>query len=208
MNDDVDLAALLCSRLCHDLISPVGAVGNGVELLEGAPGVDPEIFGLLNDSARKALAVLGFYRIAFGAAGGDGAALSAGELRQLAQALLADTRHSLDWPVEGDDLQRREAKLLLLMILTAASASPLGADIALPPAQSAPLTLSVSVRGRRVALTPEARAILTGASDAPAPAPRDAHLTLLARHAAAIGVTIRLDEDQDFVAIRAMEWAD
>jgi histidine phosphotransferase ChpT len=72
--DPVDFASLLCSRLCHDLLSPVGAMANGLELLadEKDPGMRDQVMGLLADSSTSTANKLKFFRLAFGAAGGYG----------------------------------------------------------------------------------------------------------------------------------------
>lgn len=207
MTNDLDLASLLCSRICHDLISPVGAVGNGVELLEGAPGIDDDVRGLLDESARKALAALAYFRIAFGAAGREANPFAASELRDIATAYLRGGRHMLQWSTPGDDLQRPEAKLLLLMVLAGLSATPIGGVLAVRPVQSAPLALEIAATGRRAALSPEAEALMLSPADAIAEAPRDAHLALLGRHAAAMGVTLKAATEGETVSLSALEWA-
>ena len=75
MSDEEDLAGLIASRICHDLISPVGALGNGLELL--SLSVDPkgEEMALIRDCAAAAAAGLSFMRIAFGAAADGGVSL-------------------------------------------------------------------------------------------------------------------------------------
>ena len=92
----VDLASLLCSRLCHDLMSPVGALNNGIELLadETDPDMREKCLELLADSARASANKLKFFRLAFGAAGGFGEAIdtheAAGRARRLVRAGTAD----------------------------------------------------------------------------------------------------------------------
>jgi len=85
----IDLASLLCSRLCHDMLSPVGALSNGLELL--AEEKDPEMrarcFELLEQSAKISADKLKFFRLAFGAAGGFGERVDVGEARQVIAAL-------------------------------------------------------------------------------------------------------------------------
>ncbi len=95
---DVRVAELLCSRICHDLINPVGAINNGVELIEetGA-GIVDEATGLIGDSARKAAGQLKFYRMAYGFAG-TRSIESFGEVHDLVQGILEGGKIALDWP--------------------------------------------------------------------------------------------------------------
>ena len=86
----LDLASLLCSRLCHDMLSPVGALTNGLELL--ADEKDPEMrqrcFELLEQSAKTSANKLKFFRLAFGAAGGFGDMVPVSEARSLIDSLV------------------------------------------------------------------------------------------------------------------------
>jgi histidine phosphotransferase ChpT len=87
-----DLAAMLCSRLCHDMLSPVGALANGLELLadEQDPKMRAQVIELLEQSARISTEKLKFFRLAFGAAGGFGEAIPVDEARAVIDALAAD----------------------------------------------------------------------------------------------------------------------
>jgi len=116
----IDLASLLCSRLCHDMLSPVGALSNGLELL--AEEKDPEMrqrcFELLEQSARASADKLKFFRLAFGAAGGFGEMVPVAEPRALITALLGDSgRTQLNWLVSGDTLPKPAVKTLLNLAL-------------------------------------------------------------------------------------------
>lgn len=115
-NSQLDLAALLCSRLCHDLLSPVGAINNGLELL--ADEKDPEMrqrcLELLEQSARTSANKLKFFRLAFGAAGGFGEMVPSEEPQQLITALVdANDRLSLEWAVSEAKLAKPAVKVLL-----------------------------------------------------------------------------------------------
>ena len=116
MTSQLDLAALLCSRLCHDMLSPVGALNNGLELL--ADEKDPEMrqrcIDLLEQSARTSANKLKFFRLAFGAAGGFGELVSTEEAEQLLGALVAaDERLQLEWAVAEAKLSKSATKVLL-----------------------------------------------------------------------------------------------
>src|SRR5437763_16309823 len=95
----LDLAALLCSRVCHDLISPVGAVVNGIEVMEDDADEQTKAFAidLIKKSANTASARLQFCRIAFGAAGSAGASIDLGDAGGAARGMLEDDKTKLKW---------------------------------------------------------------------------------------------------------------
>lgn len=110
----VELASLMCSRLCHDLLSPIGALSNGIELL--ADEKDPEMrqrcFELLEQSAKTSADKLKFFRLAFGAAGGFGENVKAEEPQALIAALTND-KIKLNWHVAEEGLPKAAVKVLL-----------------------------------------------------------------------------------------------
>ncbi|MGE0005779.1 MAG: histidine phosphotransferase ChpT [Parvibaculaceae bacterium] len=125
---DLDLAALLCSRVCHDVISPVGAITNGLELLEveddeAMRGMAME---LVRKSAKQASAKLKFCRIAFGAAGSAGAIIDMGEAGDVAQAFVGEEKVRLEWLVPRENRPKQQVKLLLNMMLIAMGSIPRG----------------------------------------------------------------------------------
>src|SRR5690606_22112950 len=116
MTSSTDLAALLCSRLCHDMLSPVGALSNGLELL--ADEKDPEMrkrcFELLEQSARISADKLKFFRLAYGAAGGFGEEVPSVEPQELVAGLVAaNERVELQWAVSEPMLPKPAVKVLL-----------------------------------------------------------------------------------------------
>lgn len=123
-----ELAALLCSRVCHDVISPVGAVNNGLELLD--EGAAEDAMMLIRTSARKASARLQFARIAFGAAGSAGMLIDTGDAEAVAIAYLKDEKPELLWQGRRALLPKNKVKLLLNLILIAHAAIPKGGRIA------------------------------------------------------------------------------
>lgn len=157
---------LLCSRLCHDLISPVGAVKSGLELLaefDDDPG--GEAMALINSSAESASLKLRFFRVAFGMAGSTQADLSLAEAKLLADAMVGSARTSLVWP-GSDDAATPAAgiiKVALNMILVAADMLPRGGTITARleagPQQSA-ITIDAAADDARI--TDEMRAALSG----------------------------------------------
>jgi histidine phosphotransferase ChpT len=123
-----ELAALLCSRVCHDIISPVGAINNGLELLDEG-GADEDAMALIRTSARKASARLQFARIAFGAAGSAGMQIDTGDAEAVATAYLKDEKPELIWQGGRALLPKNKVKLLLNLILIAHAAIPKGGRI-------------------------------------------------------------------------------
>ena len=116
MNSETDLAAMLCSRLCHDLLSPVGALSNGLELL--ADETDAEMraqcIQLLEQSAKISTDKLKFFRLAFGAAGGFGESVPVEEAQEVVSSLAADAKRvELNWAIGDATLPKPAVKVLL-----------------------------------------------------------------------------------------------
>lgn len=112
----VDLASLLCSRLCHDLLSPVGAMSNGLELLatENDPTMRQNCIDLLEQSALISTNKLKFFRLAYGAAGGFGDRVPVEEPQRLIESLLGDKgRIELRWALSEANLAKPAAKVML-----------------------------------------------------------------------------------------------
>lgn len=116
MTSQTDLASLLCSRLCHDMLSPVGALSNGLELLadENDPEMRARCLELLEQSAKISTDKLKFFRLAFGAAGGFGDAVPVEEAHDVIAALASDAKRvELNWAVEGNSLPKPAVKVML-----------------------------------------------------------------------------------------------
>ncbi|MBM3609155.1 MAG: histidine phosphotransferase [Alphaproteobacteria bacterium] len=130
--DSLDLAALLCSKVCHDVISPVSAIVNGLELYEmdRDPETRDEAFKMVRKSATKASSKLQFCRLAFGAAGSAGASIDTGDAEKVARGLLEDERTQLEWNAPRLLLPKNKVKLVLNMCLIAAACVPRGGKIA------------------------------------------------------------------------------
>ena len=116
MTSQTDLAAMMCSRLCHDMLSPVGALSNGLELL--ADETDPEMrarcIELLEQSARISTDKLKFFRLAFGAAGGFGDAVPVEEAQEVVNSLAADAKRvEINWAIADSSLPKPAVKVLL-----------------------------------------------------------------------------------------------
>jgi histidine phosphotransferase ChpT len=132
----LDLAALLCSRVCHDLISPVGAVINGLEVLEDDNDQETKTFALdlIKKSARQASARLQFCRLAFGAAGSAGAAIDLANAESVARGLLEDDKIKIKWNLPRALSPKNLVKLLLNLLILAAQTIPRGGSLTVEPA--------------------------------------------------------------------------
>lgn len=116
MTSQTDLASLLCSRLCHDMLSPVGALSNGIELLvdENDPEMRARCIELLEQSAKLSTDKLKFFRLAFGAAGGFGDAVPTEEAYDVIAALASDAKGvEFNWAVDGSSLPKPAVKVML-----------------------------------------------------------------------------------------------
>jgi len=131
----LDLAALLCSRLCHDLISPVGAIINGLEVMEEDKDEETKAFALdlIKKSAGQASAKLQFCRLAFGASGSAGAQIELGDAERAARGLLEDGKATLVWNLPRALVAKNRVKLLLNMLLVASAAIPRGGTLTADP---------------------------------------------------------------------------
>lgn len=131
----LDLAALLCSRVCHDLISPVGAVVNGIEVLDEGRDEETKAFALdlIRKSAAQASAKLQFCRMAFGAAGSAGAQIELGDAEKAARGLLEDGKTTLVWNLPRELMAKNRVKLLMNMLMMAAAAIPRGGRLTADP---------------------------------------------------------------------------
>jgi len=129
--EPLDLAALLCSRVCHDLISPVGAIVNGLEVLAEEKDEETKTFALelIKKSAGTASAKLQFCRIAFGAAGSAGAQIDLGDAQAISRGFLEDDKTKLAWNLPRALVAKNRVKLLLNMLLLAAQSIPRGGQL-------------------------------------------------------------------------------
>jgi histidine phosphotransferase ChpT len=201
-----EIASLLCSRLCHDLMSPVGALNNGIELLadEHDPDMRAKCMELLAESARTSANKLKFFRLAFGAAGGFGEAIDTGEARSALEGLFgSDGRTEIGWMVSGGKLPKGAAKLLLNLALIGGDALVRGGRLDVG-AEQGPDGIEIAIRaeGPRVVLDAGVKAmLLDGASEAIEP--RTAGAWLAHTLAAEAGGSIQLSQDETVLIIGA-----
>ena len=163
--NSLDLAALLSSRVCHDVISPVGAIVNGLEVLEEEK--DQEMRGhalaLIKSSAQEASSRLQFCRLAFGAAGSKGSSIDTGDAENVARQLLADERTRLDWNVPRVLLPKNKVKLLLNLCLIADASIPRGGDISISArGEDDDMSFHVQAKGVNARVTPGVASLLSG----------------------------------------------
>jgi histidine phosphotransferase ChpT len=194
----VDLASLLCSRLCHDLMSPVGALNNGIELLadENDPEMREKCLELLEDSARASANKLKFFRLAFGAAGGFGEDVDTFEAKAALEGLFgAERRIEVGWEVADDRLPKGAIKLLLNLALLAGDALVRGGQLDVG-AESRDDEIELVIRGEgpRILLDPALRETLATGVSAGTVEPRAAGAWLAHSLAADAGGTIRLSD--------------
>ena len=162
----LDLAALLCSRVCHDVISPVGAIINGLEVLDGEQDEEMRTVAmeLIKKSAISAAARLQFCRLAFGAAGSYGALIDTGDAEKAARDLFANGRTALEWSGQRRMASRNSVKLLLNLCLIAAGAVPRGGLITVDLAGEADaMTMRVEAKGPNARLSHSAADFLSNA---------------------------------------------
>jgi histidine phosphotransferase ChpT len=202
----IDLASLLCSRLCHDLLSPVGALNNGIELLsdEQDPDMRERCLELLAESARASAAKLKFFRLAFGAGGGFGATIDTREAHTAIEGLLTpEKRITLGWMVADEKLPKDAVKLLLNLALIAGDALVRGGRLDVGGERSARgIEMVIRAEGPRILLDPALRETLVRGSAGGAIEPRVAGAWLAHGLANQCGGSIKLsDADSDVLLI-------
>jgi len=194
----VDLASLLCSRLCHDLMSPVGALNNGIELLADEQDEDmrAKCLELLGESARASANKLKFFRLAFGAAGGFGDSVDTRETHAALEGLFgADPRMELGWMVAGDKLPKGAVKLLLNLALLAGDALVRGGRLDVGAETNGDgIEIVIRAEGPRVLLDPALRETLLNGSKDGQVEPRAAGAWLAHSLAAEAGGSIQLSD--------------
>jgi histidine phosphotransferase ChpT len=197
----LDLAALLCSRVCHDLISPVGAIVNGLEVLDEDKDEETKTFALdlIKKSARQASAKLQFCRLAFGAAGSAGAQIELGDAEKAARGLIEDGKTTIVWNLPRELVAKNRAKLLLNMLMVAVGAIPRGGTLTVEPAGTG---YRVAASGLNARLTQATAELLSGspAHTVDAHAIQPLYTGILARDC---GLTVGAAAEGDAVIVTA-----
>ncbi len=197
----VDFASLLCSRLCHDLLSPVGALNNGIELLvdEQDPEMRARCLDLLAESARTSANKLKFFRLAFGAAGGFGEVVDVREARAAIEGLLgSEGRIQLGWMVAEPALGKSAIKVLLNLALIAGDALVRGGRIDVGAEAG---EIVIRAEGPRLVLDQELRNALTGQTSPEALTPRAAAAWLVHQLVSEQGGSVQVSLPEDGVLL-------
>ncbi|MCW6506767.1 histidine phosphotransferase ChpT [Lichenifustis flavocetrariae] len=205
--DALDLAALLCSRVCHDVISPVGAIINGLEILDEEK--DPETRAmaveLIKKSASTASAKLQFCRLAFGAAGSAGASIDTGDAEKVTRGLLPDEKVKLNWDAPRVLMPKNQVKLVLNMCLIAIASIPRGGVIkVMTGGEGEAMMARVEATGSHIRVAHGVITLLQGEAeagnvDAHAIQPYFTHLV-----ARSTGARVTLVQESDRVVIEAL----
>ena len=208
----LDLASLLCSRLCHDMLSPVGALSNGLELLrdEKDPEMRRRCMELLEQSAKASADKLKFFRLAFGAAGGFGQMVSVSEARELISALIGDSgRITLDWKVSREELPKAAVKTLLnlaamgIEALVRGGTLEVGAEMTGPEAGGAS-EIVIRAVGPRIAFDQNIGHALDGSLPEGELSSRTAPAAMIHRLAASTGGGVQWHHGEDALVMGAV----
>ena len=162
-----DLAALLSSRLCHDIISPVFGIQSGLELLDDMPN-DPESMDLVRKSLKAAVAKLQFARIAFGAAGSSTATIDLNEAKIVATGYMEHEKASLVWEGEPGYVGKNFVKVILNLVVLASASISRGGEVRVEIESLEPPRATVRASGDRVRMQPRLLALLDGQGSAEA----------------------------------------
>ena len=203
--DALELAALLCSKVCHDLISPVGAIVNGLEVLDDNPKPEDRDFALdlIRKSAKTASARLQFCRLAFGAAGSSGAQIDLGDAQTMARGHIEDAKTSITWNLPRLLLPKNRVKLLLNMMVVAQQTIPRGGVLTVDPiGEGETMSFRVAATGLNARLPQNIVNLLAGAqqSTIDAHAVQPYYTRLLAD---ACGLKVTLAADGEAMVVQA-----
>jgi histidine phosphotransferase ChpT len=202
---DLELAALISSRICHDVISPVGAIANGLEMLdeEQDESMREQTMDLIRKSARQASAKLQFARLAFGAAGSAGAEIDLRDAERVARDFVQGGKHTLSWQGPPVTLPKNKVKLLLNLLALGVVALPRGGTVNVEIKGEGPeVAFRVLAQGEPARLSEQVTALLAGANGMVL----DAHSIqpyYAGRVAAAAGMTVTVETRDKEVELRA-----
>ena len=201
---DSDLATSVSSRICHDLVSPIGAIVNGVDLFRAmGAGEYAETIGMIGQSAERASALLQLYRIAFGAAEADSQGVPRALLAEHSAVLFTPPRIVLEWEGRlGPALPRREARLLTLLLLCARSILGMRGSVLLRTGSRSALPMALTVTSENFSSTVDMLELLSG-GDPDQVSPREVEFVLAGEAARALKVRLELFREGDSVTIGA-----
>ncbi len=189
-----EIADLVASRLCHDLVNPLGAIGNGVELLEMTGKADGPEVDLIRDAVRAAQSRIRLFRLAFGGAS-PSQITSLREARMVVEGYFHQSRINVMWAAEKDR-PRQETKMALLMLLCAETALPMGGTVRIVPDAAGNWTLDAT--GPRLQVKEDLWCLLRfGApGEGRSLRPADVQFPVLLRAAQALGKTLNYVSDE------------
>jgi histidine phosphotransferase ChpT len=202
---DLELAALISSRICHDVISPVGAIANGLEMLgeEQDESMREQTMDLIRKSARQASAKLQFARLAFGAAGSAGAEIDLRDAERVARDFVQGGKHTLSWQGAPVTLPKNKVKLLLNLLALGVVALPRGGMVNVQIKGEGPqVAFRVLAQGEPARLSEQVTALLAGANGMVL----DAHSIqpyYAGRVAAVAGMTVTVETRDKEVELKA-----
>jgi len=202
---DLELAALISSRICHDVISPVGAIANGLEMLdeEQDESMREQTMDLIRKSARQASAKLQFARLAFGAAGSAGAEIDLRDAERVARDFVQGGKHTLSWQGPPVTLPKNKVKLLLNLLALGVVALPRGGTVNVEINGEGPqVAFRVLAQGEPACLSEQVTGLLAGANGMVL----DAHSIqpyYAGRVAAAAGMTVAVGARDKEVELKA-----
>lgn len=197
---ELEFASLLCSRLCHDLVSPVGALTNGVEILQDEHDEDmrEQVMDLLYKSARQTTNKLQFFRLAFGAAGGFSTQLDMREANKVFSAFLEGTRVEVVWDVDISHAQKRVVKLLLNLAMISADSLIRGGSCTVHLREDDDkYHIKITSKGERILLVGNVRQALLNELTMEGLDPRTAPAFLACEVASSLGANIEIDESTE-----------
>lgn len=202
---DLELAALISSRICHDVISPVGAIANGLEMLdeEQDESMRAQTMDLIRKSARQASAKLQFARLAFCAAGSAGAEIDLRDAERVARDFLQGGKHTLSWQGPPVTLPKNKVKLLLNLLALGVVALPRGGTVNVEIKGEGPeVAFRVLAQGEPARLSEQVTGLLAGANGMVL----DAHSIqpyYAGRVASAAGMTVTVEARDKEVELKA-----
>lgn len=202
-----DLTAVISSRICHDLVSPIGAIANGVDLIReiGGGNVSDEL-GMISQSAERASALLQYYRIAFGSADVEASDIPRAAVRDQTNGFLASSRITIDWPsADGPPLTRPEARLVFRLMLSAKLLVAMRGSIRVQMGPTGAIPLTITAQGTETSALNRDLLAHFDLSLIDNITPRLIEFPLAAIAAEELGLTLQVEEMGNAVTLRCSE---
>lgn len=202
---DLTLATLLSSRICHDLISPVSAVNNGLEILEADddPEMREQAMNLIRKSAATASAKLQFMRVSFGVAGAMAETVPLDEARTLAEGLTANSPVTLDWRAAEVTLDKEAVRLLLNFILIGFESLPRGGTLSVGARREGATNMMVSAQGPKARIQEKAADLLRNGAALEDVDPKGSSFYLTHQLAKSLNATMHLSVEDERIELGA-----